>query len=151
MYMSEVKKEPFQVQGIHRLGVLVDRERQAVVSDDPGGGFQIHLPQPLLLPPRIGDLPVCRQEFGEDVPCRPLCAKTTHAFARAVHANQLLRHSDTTQLSDRSYSTRSGSGSGMARRLGGWIRTCVKESAVEIKDHGGDLVRRGGHGTTLCG
>lgn len=96
MYMSEVKKEPFQVQGIHRLGVLVDRERQAVVSDDPGGGFQIHLPQPLLLLPRIGDLPVCRQEFGEDVPCRPLCAPRQRICASS--ANQLLRHSDTTQL-----------------------------------------------------
>lgn len=32
------------------------------------------------------------------------------------------------------------------------VRTCVEESAVEIKDHGGDLVR-GGHGrrSTLGG
>lgn len=29
------------------------------------------------------------------------------------------------------------------------MRTCVKEGAVEIKYHGGDLVRRGGHGSTL--
>lgn len=49
-----------------------------------------------------------------------------------------------------------GAGAGAGWR-GGWVdgytcvRTCVKESAVEIKDHGGDLVRRGGHGTTLCG
>jgi hypothetical protein len=155
MYMSEVKKEPFQVQGIHRLGVLVDRERQAVVSDDPGGGFQIHLPQPLLLLPRIGDLPVCRQEFGEDVPCRPLCAPRQRTHLRE-QCMQISYYGTATRHSYLIGRTPHGAGAGAGWR-GGWVdgytcvRTCVKESAVEIKDHGGDLVRRGGHGTTLCG
>jgi len=41
----------------------------------------------------------------------------------------------------------------MARSLGGWtlVRTCVKEGAVEIKNHGGDLVRRGHGRRTLRG
>ena len=73
----KTEKKPSQVERMHRLGVLLDRERQPVISDDSSGGLQIHLAQPLLLFLRIRDLPVRRQEFVEDVPCRPLCAKTT--------------------------------------------------------------------------
>ena len=90
MFYRHVKTEekPFQVERMHRLGVLLDGQRQSVISDDPGGGFQVHLAQPLLFLLRVRDLPVRRQELVQDIPRRPLCARAINTSRREN------RHSD---------------------------------------------------------
>ena len=122
MFYRHVKTEekPFQVERMHRLGVLLDGQRQPVISDDPGGGFQVHLAQPLLFLLRVRDLPVRRQELVQDIPRRPLCARTINTLRREQHCDGA-----------------SGTERGRVR-----VRTCVQDGAVEIEDHRGDLVRR---------
>lgn len=86
--MLKREKEPSQVEWMHRLGVFLDGQRQPVISDDPGGGFQVHLAQPLLFLLRVGDLPVRRQELVQDIPGRPLCAQHEHTIDKRITAGQ---------------------------------------------------------------